>query len=184
MYIILLVIFLVMIHASRTQVRVGTQTDQLIKSFAFRLSCFFTKTDGSNALITEEPICRPISCSILPLFTNKTPRIPPPEAKTPDPDLVENRGFRLRGTDFHPSSLTLCRNPPQCTLKVLAQRRQQNQMICIQQRWDTLWFPNCKLSSTRLHLENLFTNRIGDNWWSPTGTQNKLNFVPKLWFLL
>lgn len=84
---------------------------------------------------------------------------------TPDPEGAfnffpfESHGLRLRGADFHHSCFPLGSKLPQCKLKAMAKRSQQNLIICYKQRWH----PNMMLTYLRLRLDILSMNTTNTN---------------------
>ncbi|KAI3363652.1 hypothetical protein L3Q82_001194 [Scortum barcoo] len=107
------------------------------RTFAFRLSSFFTTTRSGTFSRTDRitadaaPIRLSISRSIFPSLVNKTPRYlnsstwrqdlstHPERARHPFPVENQNHGLRFGGADSHPSRFTLGCKPLQYMLKVL-----------------------------------------------------------------
>lgn len=69
-------------------------------------------------------------------YFNSTPWGSPDQEGALHMFLVENYSLRLGAADSHPSCFMLCHEHPQSMLKVMAQQRHQNHIICIKRDTD------------------------------------------------
>jgi len=98
---------------------------------------------------------------------------------------VENHGLGFGGIDFHPDfNFTVSCKQLSCMLKIMAWKNQKNYIIWKRQscnsevpKPDTILFPIMPWESVH---KNQKTGSMWQPCWSPTCTEDKLVFVPKM----